>query len=155
TGNPLADLLLGLPFSASKTVLQNNDAQFLFISNQTAGFFQDDWRLTPRLTLTLGMRYEYLFPATEKRNHMSNFNPATNQLLVAGQNGQGSQLYNADPHDYAPRIGFAWSPSSSSPWALRGGYGLFYELTEINQVLGMFQNVPFYSTYTVQGDGNN
>ena len=151
SGNALADLLLGIPASATVAVPRNGDTQFLFVSKEYAGFVQDDWRIAPHFTLTLGLRYEYLFPTTEKQNRMANFNPATGQIVIAGQNGVGNELYNADPHEFAPRVGFAWSPTDK--WAVRGGYGIFYELPTIAQFLALRQNVPFFVTDTVVGDG--
>src|SRR6185312_3289043 len=114
---------------------------------QVSGFVQDDWRLTSHLTLTLGLRYEYTFPTYEKQNRMANFNPATGQLVQAGVNGNPNSLYNADPKEWAPRFGFVWSPTQK--WAVRGGYGLFYELSTIAQFLGMRQNPPFFTTESV------
>jgi hypothetical protein len=153
SGNPLADLLLGLPNQASIGTFLYNNSQFLFRAREFSGFAQDDWRISPRLTLTLGMRYEYNIPAIERENRMSNFNAATGALVVAGQNGVGSQLYNADPYEYQPRIGFSWQPNANGKLVLRGGYGIFNELTQINQVLGLRLNVPFYTNESVLGDG--
>jgi len=153
TGNPLADLLLGLPATASVGVALNNDAQFLFVTKQLSGFAQDDFRLSPHLTLTFGLRYEYSWPVTELQNRMSNFDLKTGRLVIAGINGTGSALYDTDPKEFAPRFGFSWSPSSNGKWAVRGGYGMFYELPTIAQFLSLRLNVPFLVTKSVIGDG--
>jgi hypothetical protein len=157
SGNPLADLLLGLPYQASKTIIANqpnDERQFLDI-NQTAAFVQDDFRVTSRLTLNLGVRYEYSFPGTDQRDHMANLDlsngVANAQLLIAGQNGVGSTLFHADGKLFAPRFGFAYSPRDK--WVVRGGYGVFYQLITQNQFLSLHNNPPFSNGYTVIGDG--
>lgn len=155
SGNPLSDLLLGYPAFAAVGSLTTGNRQFLFVSKEVAGFIQDDWHVTPKFTTTLGLRYEYTFPATEKRNLMSNFVPSTGQVVIAGQNGQGSALYNADCCEIQPRVGFSWDLFGNGKWALRGGYGVFNELTLINQVLGMWINYPMFKLYSVIGDGKN
>ena len=154
TGNPLSDLLLGLPAQASVGVFLHGDTQFLFVAKQVAGFVQDEWRITPRFSLTAGLRYEYSFPATERQNRMANFDPTTGQLIVAGQNGAGSALYSADPYDFGARAGFAWDPFGTGKWAIRGGFGTFYELITVANVLGMRLNEPFYTAYSVLGNGS-
>ena len=101
-------------------------------------YAQDDWRVSPRLTLNLGMRWEYGSPYSEQNNYISNFDPATQSVLtitpgaVLG-NGitpvkpggvYGSTLMNPDLNDFAPRVGFAFAATPST--ALRGGFGTSY-----------------------------
>ena len=123
----------------------------------TAAFVQDDVRISPKLTLNFGLRYEYNFPATERRNHMANLNLANGVgnavLQIEGQNGIGSTLYNADAKQFAPRFGFAYTPANK--WVVRGGYGIFYQLILENTPQGLHYTVPFSSAYTIVGDGKN
>ena len=159
TGNPLSDLLVGLPFQASKTVIANmpNDGLFLMDMKSTAAFVQDDVRVSNRLTLNFGLRWEYNFPATERRNHMANLDlshgVANAALQIEGQGGIGSTLYNGDTKQYAPRFGFAYTPRDK--WVIRGGYGIFYQLILENTPQGLHYTVPFSSAYTIVGDGKN
>jgi outer membrane receptor protein involved in Fe transport len=159
TGNPLADLLLGFPFQASKTVIANMDNNGWFLMDQysTAAFVQDDFRVTPHFTVNLGLRYEYNFPATERRNHMANLDLSHGienaKLLIEGQNGVGATLYNDSKKQFAPRFGFAFTPSPK--WVIRGGYGIFYQLTLENTPQGLHYTVPFSNAYTIVGDGKN
>jgi hypothetical protein len=101
-------------------------------------YAQDDWKVNPRLTLNLGLRWEYGSPYSEQHNYISNFDPITQTVLtitpgaVAG-NGitpvspggvYGSTLVNPDLNDFAPRLGFAYAATSRT--SIRGGYGTSY-----------------------------
>jgi outer membrane receptor protein involved in Fe transport len=101
-------------------------------------YAQDDWHVNNRLTLNLGLRWEYGSPYSEERNYISNFDPASQTVLtttpgaVAG-NGitpfsgggvYGKTLVNPDLNDFGPRIGFAYSATPRT--ALHGGYGISY-----------------------------
>jgi len=93
------------------------------------GFFgQDDWRLSHRLTLNLGLRYDILTYPTEANNHMSNFDPATGELVEAGTSGWPDALVNTPRNDWGPRIGFSWDVLGTGKTVVHGGYGLFYFL---------------------------
>ncbi|HXU17938.1 MAG TPA: TonB-dependent receptor [Terriglobales bacterium] len=96
----------------------------LFSQNQNSfyWFFQDDFKVTPRLTLNLGLRYEF----------NSNFASSKTQALNAISNVPGVIEFH-DPttqkNNYAPRLGFAWDPTGSAKWAVRGGFGIAYGRT--------------------------
>jgi hypothetical protein len=117
----LADFLVG---ARSSYTLSGN--QF-FNYNQRFHFFyvQDDWRISTRLTLNLGLRYELATPQWVDGNQLANFNPATNSLIYA----RGGSIYNRalvhmNTKNFAPRFGFAFSADSRT--AIRGGYALSY-----------------------------
>jgi len=103
-----------------------------------SAYAQDDWKILPNLTLNVGVRWEYGSPYSERNNYISNFDPATQTVLtispgaVAG-NGitpvkpggiYGKTLVNPDLNDFAPRIGFSYSPTPKT--AIRGGFGTGY-----------------------------
>jgi hypothetical protein len=110
TGNAEADFLLGLPSymaygqGFAGTVGQRNSA--------IGAYFQDDWRVTSRLTLNMGIRWELFTPIYEVDNRMTNFNEITGQIELAGQNGNSRALYNQynGIANFLPRIGAAWTP---------------------------------------------
>lgn len=121
TSYNLADFMFGLP---STIQLGNN-----FVTNLRQHvhslYVQDDFRVTSKLTLNLGLRWEFATPLWERDNNWTNFDPATNSLVKA----TGGSLYNRslihpDYRDFGPRLGFAYSVLSKT--VVRGGYGISY-----------------------------
>jgi hypothetical protein len=88
-----------------------------------AAFFQDDWRLTPRLIVNLGVRYEYQTPISEANNLLANWTP-TDGFLQLGVNT--SRMWNADKNNFAPRLGFAWDTGGNGKTVVRGGGTVIY-----------------------------
>jgi outer membrane receptor protein involved in Fe transport len=88
-------------------------------------YVADDWRVTGKLTLNLGLRWEYYSPYSEVANRWSNFDAATGTIIVAGRNGVSNTAgVGKDWKDFAPRFGFAYQLTQHT--VVRGGYGLFY-----------------------------
>ena len=118
-------------------------------------FIQDDWKVTPRLTLNLGLRYDYFSPLVEANNRQSNFDYATGTLITAGSNGASDSLVKGDKANFAPRIGFAWTPTANGNTVVRGAYGFFYSGQEIRTAapLQLAYNLPFfYEPLFINGD---
>jgi predicted porin len=139
TNRAVGDLLLGLPSQlalTSFTVMdQGQDMQFYFV--------QDDYRVTPRLTLNIGARYEYATPPREVGNRLANFDPQTGTMVFAKDgNTLDRALIHPDRNNVAPRVGFAYSPASR--WVVRGGYGVFYTHTVRQGREGMLGFNPPY-----------
>jgi carboxypeptidase family protein len=108
------------------------------------GFFaQDDFRVTPRLTLNLGLRYDVLTWPVEVQNRQANFDLVTGALVVAGSNGAPRQLIPNDYHNFGPRLGFAYQLTNDGKTVLRGGYGLFYFIDRGGISNQLSQNPPF------------
>lgn len=137
TGLPFADFLLGRMNSVDATVAPGYGRRIRYY----AGYFQDDWRLTPNLTLNLGIRYETESPMFEVAGRMSSFDPyAPNPLAGTGdipagalgivlfqnRNGEGKYLWNQDLNNFAPRFGFAYRIRGAETSVIRGGFGLYY-----------------------------
>jgi outer membrane receptor protein involved in Fe transport len=121
TGNAYADFLLGY---AQRAQLTN-----VFVVNQrlrsTSFFVQDDWKPTDRLTLNLGLRYDFTTPAYEKDNRMANFDPARAELVQASGGSLAQRaLVDPDRNNFAPRIGLVYKVDDRT--VARGGYGIFY-----------------------------
>jgi hypothetical protein len=124
TGNALADFLLGnatqIQLSNVYVVDQRHSAQMFFA--------QDDWKVGPRLTLNLGLRYDFITPALEAQNRQTNFNPAGGGSLVFAKDGslEDRGLVKPDRNNFAPRVGVVYALDEKT--VLRGGWGIFYNL---------------------------
>jgi len=121
--NSLADLLLGVP-SGYTAQTQPYAQRFLF--RFLGGYFQDDWRITPNLTLNAGIRWEYFGRPYDRYDRIASFDLATGQQLFPGQGGTPRALANEDYNNWGPRLGFAWRPRGSNRLSVRGGYGVYY-----------------------------
>jgi len=121
TSYNLADFIFGLP----STIQLGNP----FVSNMrqhvTSLYFQDDYRVTPKLTLNLGLRWEYATPVWDRDNNLTNFDPSTNSLVHATSGGIFNRsLIHPDYKDFGPRLGLAYSAIAKT--VVRAGYGISY-----------------------------
>jgi hypothetical protein len=117
----LADFELGLraQYALSSVLVAHlrRDMHFAYL--------QDDWRATGKLTLNLGLRYEYSTPYWEQDNILSNYDPATNSIVKAKDGSIADRaLINPDRNNFGPRLGFAYTVARGT--AIRGGYGVSY-----------------------------
>ena len=122
---------------------------------ETGLYVADDWRVSRKLTLNLGMRWEYYSPYTEVADRIARFDPVTATVLVAGRDGVSRTTgINSDYKNLAPRIGFAYSVGAHT--VLRGGYGLFYNPNgNGGALMRLFRHMPFGPIYSVSpGDVN-
>lgn len=109
------------------------------------GYVQDDWHATPTLTLNLGIRYDVFTPFTEAHNHISNFDPVTAQIIIAGQDGVSATVnIPTDYSNLAPRIGF--SKRIGQSMVLRGGFGLSFVPENVASGASL-KNQPFVYSY--------
>jgi hypothetical protein len=91
-----------------------------------AGFVQDDWRLSQKFTLNLGMRYEYRSPIRDSKNLWANFDPNSPTGLVQQGTPGHNTLWNPDRGDISPRVGFAYDVTGKGTTVVRGGFSLIY-----------------------------
>jgi hypothetical protein len=169
SGNPIADYLLGNPQTVWATQptayssASNPGSPVNIHYNSIAPFFQDDWKITPKLTLNLGVRYDWSSVPFEAKNHWSWMDPNIpgGGLCVADKSiitsGLGGDLYaycnsrtagTSQKLVLAPRFGFAYRPFDK--WVVRSGYGLFYDTAEAFEDIGSGNIYPYTirSTYT-------
>ena len=159
SGDPASDFFTGYPVATGKGVSTGGTwHQFAW---RYAGYGQDDWRITPTLTLNLGLRYEVTTPWVELNNRQDNLNLVTGAIEYAGVDGNSRGLYKSEYGLPAvqPRFGFAWSPASlQGKTVLRGAYTISSYLEGTGTNLRLARNPPFtptevsasYSKATVQ-----
>ena len=100
-----------------------------------AAFLQDDWRVTPRLTLNLGVRYEFNSVVKDKNSLIGNFDPVKG-LVQDGVGGYNS-VYNPDYNNFSPRVGFAWDIAGDGKTVVRGGGGVLYEQGSFDSLMAL------------------
>ncbi|MEZ5396221.1 MAG: TonB-dependent receptor [Bryobacterales bacterium] len=129
SGNGYATFLTG--FTANANI---RDSPALTFRSQYYGFFvQDDWKITPKLTLNIGVRYDVETPRISPDNNSNGFdmqaiNPVAHRpgvVTFAGVDGEPRRTYNFDKNNIAPRFGFAYRMFGGKT-VLRGGYGIFF-----------------------------
>ena len=117
----LADFMFGL----RSTYALSNILVAKLQQDMHFGYVQDDWRVNDRLTLNLGLRYEFATPWVEENNVLSNFDPATRSMVIAKDGSlKDRSTINPDTNNFAPRLGLAWTPLDKT--VVRGGYGVSY-----------------------------
>jgi hypothetical protein len=123
TDNAMADYLFGAP-----SQYQISSYFVAHLRNQSNyAYVQDDWKITPKLTLNIGLRYEYGSPYWEQKNLQTNFNPdlaASGPAAMYSATDGNRTLVDSDKNDWAPRFGFVYAPDTKT--SLRGGYGVSY-----------------------------
>ena len=117
----LADFMFGLPSQVQlANYLVGNYRQRLYFL-----YLQDDFKVSSKLTLNLGLRWEYASPRWERDNVLSNFDPTTNKMITASSGGTYNRtLVDPDYRNWAPRLGLAYSINPKT--VFRGGYGISY-----------------------------
>ena len=132
------------------------ESQRYFRTETYAFFAQNDWKVRPNLSINLGLRWEYFTPLHEKRGRLSNFilGPP-GQELTGGRIAIVDRLYEPDKNNFAPRVGFAWSPSklisldTENKLVLRGGFGINYNRIPVNVFENTRGNPPFFARYRI------
>jgi hypothetical protein len=155
TGNPGVDFLLGLPDTYTQGSGSIVDAK----AHEIYAYVQDQWQIRPSLTITYGTGYDIETPWKNNFAHgliMGAFHPGQQSTVFPtappgfvypgdkGVNQYGGQTVHYDL--FAPRFGFAWSPTASRNWSVHGGIGMYYNRTESELALQTLTNAPFAIT---------
>jgi hypothetical protein len=140
TGSPLTDLLFGLP--TFTTIAQLDNPQNIRTESYGA-FVQDSIDLSPAVTLSAGVRYEFTSPPVDTADRATLYNPETGQLQAVGTGDLPRAGYEADANNWAPRVGLAWAPGAGTT-VLRGGYGIHYNHSALAPSEGLYFNAPYF-----------
>ena len=139
---PLEDFFAGTLSGA--TLLSGQPLSQLTAYNYAA-YIQDDWRISPRVIVNLGLRYTFLTPMKDSFNNIGNFDPSSATGMVQqGQPGFGT-IWKNDPFDFEPRVGMAWDVNGNGSTVARLGVGLIHETWTLETFEGQF---------IMQGDGS-
>jgi len=151
SGNTLADMLVGLPITA----IISSEVYFGNRQHTYGAFIEDTYRATSKLTLDLGLRWDYATPVYEAHGHQSNWDYTKGVIVTAGTPGYPKNLATPEKDDFAPRIGLAYSPIPTKPFVVRAGYGRFFVFYEIRtgDPLQVDYNLPFFFEPTFNSDG--
>jgi outer membrane receptor protein involved in Fe transport len=175
TSEPMADMMLGWASSSRRQL--DAAGPYHLISNYS-GYVQDDYKISPTLTLNLGLRYELMKPPREKYGAWSMFIPAIGKVVIAGKGtlsdfdqriaGIGSQyvtiaadaglpptITKAEYTDFGPRFGFAWRAFGDTRSVIRGGYGIFYGSGSLYRMDEYSDTFPFSINQTFSVSSSN
>ena len=140
----LVGLLLARFERASRSFGQTERNMF---QKSGGAYFNDDWKVSSRLTVSLGLRYELTTPITERDNLATNFLPSVG-LVQVGTNGL-TELYKTDPNHFGPRAGFAWDPAGDGKTSVRVGYTLTYDTVPMGVLHPALFNTPALGVFNV------
>src|SRR5262249_5638860 len=161
TGTQFASFLLGLPQNISRSL---GAGRMDGIQPHLGVYLQDDWKLTPSLTLNLGLRYEIFEPMYDTRGQTMSLdfnNVPTPQaifasgktgvyrplMFICGQSGYPRACAWTDKNNFGPRLGMAWQPLPRT--SVRAGAGLYYSLTDANSISRLTNSLPSNLAQTI------
>jgi len=147
TSDPV-DVLVGLLLARFEQASRSFGNTERNMTQKSSGvYINDDWKMSPRFTLSFGLRYEIARPITEQNNLATNFIPAQGlvQLGTAGL----SQLYKTDKNNFGPRAGFAWDPAGDGKTSVRAGYALTYDTVPMGTLHPGLFNTPALGVFSV------
>lgn len=172
TGSSYADFVLGLPTNTARATPNINN---LLYNTRYGLYLQDDWKVSSRLTLNLGVRYTLQTQTQERDGSFANFDFGSGKYVIRTEGGQlprlaiprllqaypfvesekngwGRDVIRSDHNNFGPRLGFAFRPFNDNKTVLRGGYGVFYNIIPV--YIGIRQisltNSPFLLTETFE-----
>jgi len=154
TSTGLEDFLAGIPSGGQVLIgAAISDVNL----DRFALYFSDNYRVTKKVTLDLGLRYEYTFPYAELNNKFGNFDPSTPSGMV--QQTGGTPLYSNNKKHFGPRLGLAWDVTGNGTTVVRAGGSVLYETIDIDDVVasgfgGSLDSVPTGFGLFYCSDGN-
>ncbi len=125
----LSDFLAGY-VAAGNAAITLGDLQRNYYINEASAFFEDSWKATRKLTLNYGVNWIFSSPISDPTNRISTFLPSQGGITYVGHGI--TSLYPRDWNNFAPRFGFAYQPKTNGKMVVRGGYGIFYQVPNVN-----------------------
>jgi len=153
-GSSLASFLIGYPIWVYRDGLAGSYGMRWW---EVSSYFMDDYRVSPKLTLNLGLRYDIFTPMVEEHNRIANFDFATGEFIAPSMPGvSDTGDVQTNYKNFAPRIGFAYTPFRDSKTVLRGGYGIFYSLqADQNDAELAYNPTGLFRNQTIQFNANS
>jgi hypothetical protein len=127
----LSDFLAGYVSATSGATIARGNLEQDFRENSWAGYFHDTYQVSSHLSLNAGVRWDHFAPLGDVANSLTTFLPSQG-LVTVGPKGVLSSLYPSRWKNFAPRVGFAFTPSSDNRTVIRGGYGIYYDTPAVS-----------------------
>ncbi len=152
TGDSIGDFIMGLAYQTNV----GNSTNLAAIQHAVYLYAQDDWRITSRLTLNYGLRYELPFPWNSPDRQAVTFVPgyqsqvfpsAPSSMAYEGDPGVPDSIASTKFESFAPRVGFAWDVYGDGNTSFRGGFGIFYDNVNAN-IVGVGEPYHYSATYS-------
>jgi len=150
TGSGVADFFIGKPSLLDQMAYGEVGVQDFPVY---VAFFQNNIKVTPKLTVSLGVRYEPSIPYRDEGNRVSVFRPGSKSqvfvnapagLLFVGDQGVPERGTKSDRNNFAPRVGFAWAAARRT--SIRAAYGIFFDSSPMSAITNVFQGVAPFGT---------
>lgn len=151
TGSSLADFMLGY---VARAQINPDPTNTDLVGVWQSYFVQDDWKATPRLTLNLGLRYDYLQPFRDSQGRMTNIEQNglfLTKLVTPADSAFGAAMVRGDKNNFGPRVGLAWRPEMLGDTVVRAGYGIYYNHIHPNAPFGMTESSQARNSFDVIG----
>jgi hypothetical protein len=142
------DALVGILLARFEQASRSFGSTVRNMTQKSGGaYINDDWKVSSRLTISVGLRYDLAMPITEQNNLATNFLPSVG-LVQLGTSGL-PQLYKADKNNFGPRAGFAWDPAGDGRMSVRAGYALTYDTVPMGTLHPGLFNTPALGVFSV------
>ncbi len=142
TGNALGDLLIGLPVVTGGARLDNPQN---LRSHSWSLFAHDEWRATNAITVSAGLRYDYIAPPVDEDDRANLYDLSQGTVVPVGTGEMPRGGYEADGNNFGPRAGFSWSLDRESVNVVRGGYGIYFNQGALATAEGLYFNPPYFN----------
>jgi len=149
TDDAFANIVLGVPVMAERSLVPFESGNRV---HEYGAYFQDNFKVSARMTFNLGVRWDLFEPAYEAHNRLANFDPSTLKMIFPGEGNSRSTL-DTNFLNFAPRLGFAYQLTRDGKTSVRGGYGISYLPLQFQGIGTPTEvNTPFAFSYQVQLD---